>query len=100
MAKKYIDADLLLKKINDIEEEARKVRVSGKDKEAIGADGKVRLCLKLKAIIGSLQQELVEVKVKPLMGYHKSCGFVATEIELQGYGVICENGEGKIYTEK
>lgn len=94
---KYIDAEPLLKEINHIEEEARKVRVSGTDKEAIGADGKVRLCLKLKAIIGSLQQEFVEVKVKPLMGYHKSCGFVATEIELQDCGVICENGEGKIY---
>ena len=41
--------------------------------------------------------KLIEVKVKPVMGYYKSCGFVATEIELQDYGVICKNGEGKIY---
>ncbi|MBP5456540.1 MAG: hypothetical protein J6Y37_08570 [Paludibacteraceae bacterium] len=54
---KYIDADLLRKEIDSVEEEARKVRVSGTDKEAIGADGKVKLCLELKAIINSLQQE-------------------------------------------
>ena len=54
---KYIDADCLKAKIDRIEEEARKVRVSGTDKEAIGADGKVKLCLKLKSIIDSLQQE-------------------------------------------
>lgn len=63
---KYIDADLLRKEIDDIEEEARKVRVSGTDKEAIGADGKVRLCLKLKAIIDSLQQEQQESEDKSL----------------------------------
>lgn len=54
---KYIDADLLRKEIDNVEEGARKVRVSGTDKEAIGADGKVKLCLELKAIINSLQQE-------------------------------------------
>lgn len=57
MAKKYIDAELLLEKINHIEEEARKVRVSGTDKEAIGADGKIKLCLRLKSLVNSLQQE-------------------------------------------
>ena len=54
---KYIDADLLRKEIDRIEEDARKVRVSGTDKEAIGADGKVSLCLKLKSLIDSFQQE-------------------------------------------
>ena len=54
---KYIDADRLRVEIDRIEEEARKVRVSGTDKEAIGADSKVRLCLKLKSFINSLQQE-------------------------------------------
>lgn len=54
---KYIDAEPLLKEINHIEEEARKVRVSGTDKEAIGADGKIKLSLKLKSIIDSLLME-------------------------------------------
>ena len=54
---RYIDTEPLLKEINRIEEEARKVRVSGTDKEAIGADGKVKLCLKLKFLIDSLRQE-------------------------------------------
>ena len=54
---RYIDTEPLLKEINHIEEEARKVRVSGTDKEAIGADGKVKLCLKLKFLIDSLRQE-------------------------------------------
>ena len=51
---KYIDADRLKAEIDRIEEESRKVRVSGTDKEAIGADSKVKLCLKLKSIIDSL----------------------------------------------
>lgn len=54
---KYINADRLKAEIDRLEEEARKVRVSGTDKEAIGADGKVSLCLKLKSLIDSLQQE-------------------------------------------
>jgi len=45
-------------------------------------------------------KELIQVKVKPIMGYHKSCGFVATKVELEGYGVVCENGEGTIYIKK
>ena len=46
------------------------------------------------------RKELIEVDVKPIMGFHKSCGFVATQIELQGYGVICKDGKGKIFIEK
>lgn len=61
---KYIDADHLKAEIDRIEEEARKVRVSGTDKEAIGADSKVKLCLKLKSIINSLQQEQPEVDLE------------------------------------
>lgn len=57
---KYIDADRLKAEIDRIEEDARKVRVSGTDKEAIGADGKVKLCLKLKSLIDSLQEEQPE----------------------------------------
>ena len=45
-------------------------------------------------------KELIPVRVKPIMGYHKSCGFVATKAELEGYGVVCENGEGTIYIKK
>lgn len=55
--RRYIDADRLKAEIDRLEEEARKVRVSGTDKEAIGADGKVSLCLKLKSLINSLQSE-------------------------------------------
>ena len=61
---KYIDADRLRAQIDKIEEEARKVRVSGTDKEAIGADSKVKLCLKLKSLIDSLQQEQPEVDIE------------------------------------
>lgn len=61
---KYIDADKLKAEIDRIEEEARKVRVSGTDKEAIGADGKIKLCLKLKSLIDSLPQEQQEVDLK------------------------------------
>lgn len=63
---KYIDADLLRKEIEKLEEEARKVRVSGTDKEAIGADGKVKLCLKLKSLVDSLQQGQQEEPDKSL----------------------------------
>ena len=61
---RYIDTEPLLKEINRIEEEARKVRVSGTDKEAIGADGKIKLCLKLKSLIDYLQQEQQDINLE------------------------------------
>lgn len=68
---KYIDADLLQKEIDRIDEEARKVRVSGNDKEAVGADGKVSLCLKLKSLIDSLQQEQHEVDLEEITKFSR-----------------------------
>lgn len=65
---KYIDADCLRAEIDKIEEEARTIRVSGTDKEAIGADSKVKLCLKLKSIIDSLQQEQPEMDLEKFIG--------------------------------
>ena len=52
-------------------------------------------------IINSTQQkELIEVDVEPVVGYHKSCGFIATQVELHDYGVICKDGHGKIFVQK
>lgn len=68
---KYIDAEKLKAEIDRIEEEARKVRVSGTDKEAIGADGKIKLCLKLKSLIDSLPQEQEELPKIAEYYYHK-----------------------------
>lgn len=81
---KYIDTDRLCAEIDRIEEEARTIRVSGTNKEAIGADSKVKLCLKLKSIINSLQQEQPEVDLEKALNGLDNAYFDLDGIAVKG----------------
>lgn len=55
---KYIDASAVIAEIERLEEEARKIRISREvtTNQAIGADGQVKLCSKIKDFTNSLPE--------------------------------------------